>query len=40
MMAEAGVVSTPAVSIDGVFTVSGRVPKSDEVHGWFAPAES
>lgn len=35
-MAEAGVVATPSVSVDGVFRVSGRIPKSDEVRGWLS----
>ena len=35
-MAEAGVVATPAVSIDGVLKVSGRIPKAEEVKGWLA----
>lgn len=33
-MAEAGVLATPAVSIDGVLKSAGRIPKSDEVRGW------
>ncbi len=33
-MAEAGVVATPAVSIDGVLKIAGRIPKSDEVREW------
>ena len=33
-MAEAGVVATPAVSIDGVLRVAGRIPKSEEVREW------
>ena len=33
-MAEAGVVATPAVSIDGVLKSAGRIPKSDEVREW------
>ncbi len=33
-MAEAGVVATPAVSIDGVMKLSGRIPKAEEVKGW------
>ncbi len=33
-MAAAGVVATPAVSIDGVLKVAGRIPKSDEVREW------
>jgi small redox-active disulfide protein 2 len=35
-MAVAGVMSTPTVSIDGVFKVSGRIPTSDEVRGWLS----
>jgi small redox-active disulfide protein 2 len=34
VMAAAGVVSTPAVSIDGVMKLSGRIPKAEEVKGW------
>jgi small redox-active disulfide protein 2 len=33
-MAAAGVLATPAVSIDGVIKVSGRIPKVDEVKSW------
>jgi small redox-active disulfide protein 2 len=33
-MAEAGVVATPAVSIDGVLKISGRIPKAEEVKAW------
>jgi small redox-active disulfide protein 2 len=33
-MAEAGVVATPAVSIDGVLKIAGRIPKSEEVREW------
>jgi small redox-active disulfide protein 2 len=33
-MAEAGVVATPAVSIDGVLKITGRIPKAEEVKGW------
>ena len=32
----AGVMSTPAVAIDGVIKVSGRIPKRDEVKAWLA----
>ena len=35
-MAAAGVVATPAVSIDGVMKLSGRIPKAEEVKGWLA----
>lgn len=30
----AGVLSTPAVAIDGVMKVTGRVPNADEVKKW------
>ena len=33
-MVAAGILSTPAVAVDGVVKVSGRVPKADEVKGW------
>ena len=33
-MAIAGVLATPAVSVDGVIKLSGRVPKPDEVKAW------
>jgi small redox-active disulfide protein 2 len=36
-MAAAGVLATPAVSIDGVLKISGRIPKSEEVRGWLSP---
>lgn len=35
-MAQAGVLSTPAIAVDGVVKVSGRVPKADEVKQWLA----
>jgi small redox-active disulfide protein 2 len=35
-MAAAGVLATPAVSLDGAIRVSGRVPRADEVEGWLA----
>jgi hypothetical protein len=38
-MAAAGVLATPAVSIDGVLKLSGRIPKSDEVHVWLTSAK-
>jgi len=37
-MAEAGVVATPAVSIDGVLKITGRIPKAEEVKGWIVAA--
>jgi small redox-active disulfide protein 2 len=33
-MAEAGVVATPAVSIDGVLKIAGRIPRNEEVREW------
>jgi small redox-active disulfide protein 2 len=30
----AGVMSTPAVSVDGTVKITGRVPTLDEVKGW------
>ena len=35
-MAAAGVIATPAVSVDGVLKVTGRIPKAEEVKGWIA----
>jgi len=35
-MAAAGVLATPAVAIDGVIKVSGRIPKREEVKAWLA----
>ncbi len=37
-MAAAGILATPAVSVDGVIKVTGRIPKNDEVKGWLAGA--
>jgi len=33
-MVTAGIMSTPAVAVDGVIKVTGRVPKADEVKAW------
>ncbi len=33
-IAQAGIMSTPAVAIDGVVKVVGRVPKPNEVKQW------
>jgi small redox-active disulfide protein 2 len=33
-MAEAGILATPAVTVDGVVKVSGRIPKPAEVKTW------
>jgi len=33
-MVAAGIMSTPAVSVDGVVKMSGRVPKPEDVKGW------
>ncbi len=35
-MAAAGVIATPAVAVDGVVRVSGRIPHLDEVKAWIA----
>ena len=34
----AGVLSTPAVAVDGVIRLKGRVPTTDEVRQWIAGA--
>ncbi len=33
-IAAAGILATPAVSIDGVVKATGRVPKAEEVAAW------
>jgi len=33
-MVTAGIMATPAVAVDGVVKVAGRVPKADEVKQW------
>ena len=33
-MVAAGVLATPAVSVDGIIKVSGRTPKAEEVKTW------
>lgn len=33
-MATAGVLATPAVSVDGVVKLAGRVPTEDEIRSW------
>ncbi len=33
-MMAAGIMSTPAVAVDGIVKVSGRVPKPEEIHAW------
>lgn len=35
-MITAGVMSTPAVAVDGVMKVTGRVPSTDDVKAWIA----
>jgi len=35
-MAAAGVLSTPAVSVDGVVKLAGRVPTEDEIRSWIS----
>ncbi len=39
-MMAAGVMSTPAISIDGVVKVTGRVPSRKEVAAWIDAAAS
>jgi small redox-active disulfide protein 2 len=33
-MAKAGVLMTPAVAVNGVIKISGRIPKEDEIANW------
>ncbi len=33
-IAQAGVMSTPAIAVDGLIKVTGRVPKANEVKQW------
>ncbi|HEY3376325.1 MAG TPA: thioredoxin family protein [Armatimonadota bacterium] len=33
-MITAGIMSTPAVAVDGVVKIAGRVPKAEEVKQW------
>jgi small redox-active disulfide protein 2 len=35
-MVAAGIMSTPAVAVDGVVKLSGRIPKASEVREWIA----
>jgi len=35
-MAKAGVLTTPAVVVDGVVKLAGRVPTEQEIKGWFS----
>ena len=35
-MVKAGVMGTPAVAVDGVIKVAGRVPRPEEVEAWLA----
>jgi small redox-active disulfide protein 2 len=35
-MVAAGILSTPAVAVDGVVKLAGRIPKADEVRAWVA----
>jgi small redox-active disulfide protein 2 len=37
-MVAAGIMSTPAVAVDGVIKLSGRIPTAEEVRGWLAGA--
>lgn len=33
-MMKLGIISTPAVALDGVLKVAGRPPKADEIRAW------
>ncbi len=33
-MVAAGIMSTPAVAVDGIMKLAGRIPKPDEVRAW------
>ncbi|HEX2948467.1 MAG TPA: thioredoxin family protein [Armatimonadota bacterium] len=33
-MVTAGIMSTPAVAVDGVIKIAGRVPKADDIKLW------
>jgi predicted thioredoxin/glutaredoxin len=35
-MIKAGIMSTPAVAVDGTVKLAGRVPKPEEVQAWLA----
>ena len=35
-MAKAGVLMTPAVAIDGIVKLAGRIPAEDEIRAWLA----
>ncbi len=35
-IAAAGILSTPAVAIDRIIAMSGRIPKTEEVRRWLA----
>ena len=35
-MISAGVLSTPAVGIDGIIKASGRIPGAEEIKNWIA----
>jgi small redox-active disulfide protein 2 len=35
-LAQAGVLSTPAVAVDGVMKMTGRIPRPQDVRNWIA----
>lgn len=37
-IAKAGIMGTPAIAIDGVIKVSGRVPRAEELEAWLKGA--
>ncbi|MGC2110699.1 MAG: thioredoxin family protein [Candidatus Korobacteraceae bacterium] len=39
-MAKAGVLRTPAVAMNGVIKVSGRIPEEEEIRQWLSEAKT
>jgi small redox-active disulfide protein 2 len=37
-MAKAGILTTPAVTVDGTLKATGRIPEPEEIRGWLAAA--
>jgi small redox-active disulfide protein 2 len=37
-LAQAGVLTTPAVAVNGVVKVAGRIPETEEILAWLAAA--
>ena len=36
-LAKTGVLTTPAVTVNGVVKASGRIPSLQEIHEWISP---